>query len=60
MVLLFDPYILPKEEFKTANAILDILLTTNYFSTPVMYYIFNNDFRVSHRLLPSTTQKKDF
>ena len=58
MVLLFDPYILPKEEFKTANAILDILLTTNYFSTPVMYYIFNNDFKVSHRLLTELKLKK--
>ena len=50
MVLLFNPYLLSPEEFKTADSILDILLITNYFSTPVMYFIFNSDFRVIYHL----------
>ena len=52
--LLFNPYTLPTKYCKIVHTIIFILLVTNCFSTPIMYFIFNKDFKVSHHLLTNT------
>ena len=48
MTLLFDPYILPEDKYKLGNVICNIMVLSNCFSTPILYFLFNKDFKVCY------------
>ena len=66
MALQFNPYILPFEKYKVGSVIASIIVLTNCFSTPLLYFIFNKDFRVSwciaetHRCCSGLAPPRDF